>query len=51
VYDVTGPAIAIVAARGAVWGWSAGPVPRIGATAFLLAAGVAGVQQWFAWLH
>jgi hypothetical protein len=43
------PAVAILAATGAAWAWRAGPVPRLIASALLLAAAVIAGQQWIQW--
>lgn len=44
------PAVVILAARGAVWGWSAGLVTRIVFAILMLAAVMTGVQKWMGWL-
>jgi hypothetical protein len=46
----TYPAFAILAARGAAWGWRAGPVGQVAAAAMIGIALRLGVQQWKGWI-
>jgi len=43
------PAVAILAAAGAVWAWQAGRFPRVLANALLFACAVEGLRQWLDW--
>jgi hypothetical protein len=45
----TCPAIVILAARGASWGWSWGTPGRIASAALILLCGVLAAQSWAAW--
>jgi hypothetical protein len=46
----TYPAFAILAARGAAWGWRAGPLGQLAAAALIGIALRVGVQQWTGWI-
>ncbi len=47
----TCPAVAILAARGGMWGWRAGIPQRLTTSALVIGAVGGGVQQWIGWLR
>lgn len=46
----TYPAVAVLAARGAVWGWRAGALPAIASAGLLAVAVSEGVRHWLRWI-
>jgi hypothetical protein len=50
VEHATCAAAVILAARGAVWAWRAGVLPRLAASGLLAAAALLGVRAWGGWL-
>jgi hypothetical protein len=44
------PAFAVLAARGAAWGWRAGPFGQVAAAALIGIAMRLGVEQWKGWI-
>jgi hypothetical protein len=47
----TAPAVAILAARGAAWGWRAGTAARLVSGVLLLGALLAGAHEWLGWIR
>jgi hypothetical protein len=43
------PAVVVLAARGASWGWRAGPVTRPAVAAVMAAAVLLGARRWLDW--
>jgi hypothetical protein len=46
----TYPAVAILAARGALWGWRAGPALRVISVGVVIVAIGLGAHEWIRWV-
>jgi hypothetical protein len=51
IYYLTLPAVAILAARGISWGWSAGPPARLFAAALSIGAAWIAAERWYSWIR
>lgn len=51
IYYLTLPAVAILAARGVSWGWSAGTPARLVAAALAIGAAWLAAARWYSWIR